>query len=378
MYWDPKGRFRQTWLVPKGRKKKNAIFLSAESNTCARQCCGAARGFTMHITDNFGQVKTLLIVPTQWKQRHSLCSSFAKETFVFGYKVLTCSTSTPADGSGNLVAFMCCRSTNLLNVEIINRRCYALLDRWRFVPVVTAALGVPVLPWRLMWKLQWERKLAPSDKRKLISVLTIYLIFWETGLWTDSGCWKKMVSFVKCAFISLQMQFLCSEIRCPGRRRQRGVMHRGSDVYLPRGFMYLGSGIQCESKNAKSRELARKAEVLRCHNRRATSHWLVTPLVTCHPPHWLVTPYWHVTSPCDLPPPAWMSPPPSPGVTSHKGVTFPWGVTSWLFKGGGVSALKGLIKPEPGLLQYYFAPYSKAAKWWKLFNYSRCTHSLSR
>ena len=31
-----------------------------ESDVCMRQCCGPGRGFTMHITDNLGQVCSLL------------------------------------------------------------------------------------------------------------------------------------------------------------------------------------------------------------------------------------------------------------------------------------------------------------------------------
>jgi len=31
-------------------------YYTAESDACMRQCCGPQRGFTMHITDNFGQV----------------------------------------------------------------------------------------------------------------------------------------------------------------------------------------------------------------------------------------------------------------------------------------------------------------------------------
>lgn len=31
--------------------------MSKESDACGRLCCGAQRGFVMHITDNFGAVR---------------------------------------------------------------------------------------------------------------------------------------------------------------------------------------------------------------------------------------------------------------------------------------------------------------------------------
>lgn len=34
---------------------QQVYFAAEESDTCHRQCCGASRGFTMHITDNLGQ-----------------------------------------------------------------------------------------------------------------------------------------------------------------------------------------------------------------------------------------------------------------------------------------------------------------------------------
>jgi len=34
------------------------LFFCAESGCCMRQCCGPDRGFVMHITNNFDQVRT--------------------------------------------------------------------------------------------------------------------------------------------------------------------------------------------------------------------------------------------------------------------------------------------------------------------------------
>ena len=54
-------------------KVKNAagqqiFFAGEESGFCTRQICGSRRGFTMHIVDNFGQVRAcgLLRVDLRW------------------------------------------------------------------------------------------------------------------------------------------------------------------------------------------------------------------------------------------------------------------------------------------------------------------------
>ena len=36
--------------------ERNPFITISESDTCQRQCCRAARSFTMHITDNAGMV----------------------------------------------------------------------------------------------------------------------------------------------------------------------------------------------------------------------------------------------------------------------------------------------------------------------------------
>jgi hypothetical protein len=39
-----------------------SIFVRIESDVCMRQCCGSSRGFTMHITNNLGQVSDVVIL----------------------------------------------------------------------------------------------------------------------------------------------------------------------------------------------------------------------------------------------------------------------------------------------------------------------------
>jgi len=47
---------------------------TAESDSCMRQCCGPQRGFTMHITDNFGQVShvNVILISASYFYRHSM------------------------------------------------------------------------------------------------------------------------------------------------------------------------------------------------------------------------------------------------------------------------------------------------------------------
>ena len=57
--WEVSNRY-----VVKNSVGQQVFFAAEESDVCTRQCCGNARGFVMHITDNLGQVRLsyLLIV----------------------------------------------------------------------------------------------------------------------------------------------------------------------------------------------------------------------------------------------------------------------------------------------------------------------------
>jgi len=58
-------------LVP----HKHGVFFEAESGCCMRQCCGPARGFVMHITDNYNQVRIY--------QSCAVCDSNSKRLICF-------------------------------------------------------------------------------------------------------------------------------------------------------------------------------------------------------------------------------------------------------------------------------------------------------
>ena len=52
--WETSNRY-----AIKNSMGQQVYFAAEESDTCHRQCCGADRGFTMHITDNTGKVSDI-------------------------------------------------------------------------------------------------------------------------------------------------------------------------------------------------------------------------------------------------------------------------------------------------------------------------------
>ena len=61
---------------------QQVYFAAEESDTCHRQCCGPARGFVMHITDNLGQVSRQYIAKTLTRKRVQLSSQPALSKFL--------------------------------------------------------------------------------------------------------------------------------------------------------------------------------------------------------------------------------------------------------------------------------------------------------
>ena len=78
--WETKNRY-----VIKNSLGQQVFYAMEESDLCMRQCCGPARGFIIHITDNAGQVRTEVVLqmsnsppPRRWKKTYR-CETFGSD-----------------------------------------------------------------------------------------------------------------------------------------------------------------------------------------------------------------------------------------------------------------------------------------------------------
>ena len=73
--WEVSNRY-----VVKNSVGQQVFFAAEESDVCTRQCCGNARGFVMHITDNLGQVRLSYLLSVSPESGLLICGSINSKT----------------------------------------------------------------------------------------------------------------------------------------------------------------------------------------------------------------------------------------------------------------------------------------------------------